>query len=118
MDLSELCSKIKDCDALIATMNQSPLKTTIQSAQSILETNNNIIKSIYSPSILQKLNSHDIPFLNSSHHAELSEAPHDMPQEERAMLIEELNSNLSKVHLLYYLIYYYCALFKTWSFLI
>lgn len=46
MDISEMITKINECDALIAAMGQSALKSTIQSAQSILEANNNIVKSI------------------------------------------------------------------------
>jgi hypothetical protein len=106
MDVSDMMTKMKECDVLIEKMNQSPLKTTIQSAQSILDANNNIIKSMQlSLSCVSLYIYISLCMLRICYRSntqtyvctELTEAPPDLAQEEKAMLIEELNSNLSRV---------------------
>ena len=103
-----MIEKVAQCENLINTMASTPLKGTIQSAQSILEANNRLIKrkrSFYGSTIIRLLTNNSM--LNICICIELSDDSSEISQEEKAMLIDELNTNLSRVIHAICLIYFF-----------
>lgn len=92
MDTNDMVLKLKDCEGIFEQIKDSRYKSAVKQAQDILVSNTDIVRS--------KLQQQEIMTMLISIYLGINDTNEQISVEQRALLLQELNLNLTQVILL------------------